>query len=96
MRKSRDSNKVNIKNKLKKAIEVPIENFKNTSRIEIIGNNEGLVEGCTGILEYDENIIRVSTKKFEVKFVGDNLNLKCLTPENIIVQGSIFSVDFIN
>lgn len=95
MRKSRVNIKKEIKSNIKKIIETPIENFKDISRLEMMGNNEALLEGCSGILEYDENIIRISTKKNEIKFFGRGLNLKCLTPENVIIQGTILSVEFI-
>lgn len=42
----------------------------NCTHLEINGNNEVIVEGCKSIVEYDENIIKISTKKCLFSFWG--------------------------
>lgn len=82
--------------KVSKMLDIPIETFNNISRIEVLSNTESILEGCTGVLEYDDNIIRLGTKKHEIKYFGMNLVLKCLNNQNVIVEGQIQSIEFIN
>ncbi len=64
-------------------------------RFEMTSNREVTVEGCRGILQYDENIIRLNTGKMVTSFCGRGLAIKCLTPDSLIVEGFITSIEFI-
>jgi len=64
------------------------------TQIEILNNNEVVVEGCKGILEYDNNSIRLNLGKMSVKFTGDNLIITCMNSDNIVIKGFITSVEF--
>lgn len=60
----------------------------------MIENKEVIVEGCKEILEYDDNVIRITTKKMEISFWGTNLALKCFNTDNIIITGKLERVEF--
>jgi sporulation protein YqfC len=94
-RSERTSVKRDVKGAVQKTFDIPIEALSNISQLEILSNKEAIIEGCKGILEYDDTLIRISTNKMEIKFLGENLTLRCLTSENIVVEGKIFSVEFI-
>ncbi|MGL5972138.1 MAG: YabP/YqfC family sporulation protein [Oscillospiraceae bacterium] len=66
------------------------------SQIELLNNKEAIIEGCKGILEYDENTIRLNLGKMSVKFMGDNLSVKSMSGDNIILQGVITTIEFLN
>ena len=66
----------------------------NCTHLEINGNNEVIVEGCKSIVEYDENIIKISTKKMFIQFLGRNLRIKCLNTDSLVIQGFITSIEF--
>lgn len=77
------------------SLQVPFESLMNTfTQIELLGNREAVVEGCKGILEYDENIIRLSINKLEVKFYGNDLSIRNLNSENIVINGNIHNIEF--
>lgn len=59
-------------------------------------NQEAIVEGCTGIIEYNDNVIRLNTPKFILRFTGRNLQVSCMTEDSIIVRGFILSMEFLN
>lgn len=65
-----------------------------SSNIELLGNKEAIVEGCKGILEYDENTIRLNLGKQSVRFGGIDLTLKCMNSDNVIIHGVITTVEF--
>lgn len=63
-------------------------------QIELSGNREAIVDGCTGILEYDENSIRLAAGKLQVRFSGRGLQVRALTHSSAIVEGYILHMDF--
>ena len=65
------------------------------SHFEINSNKEVIIEGCRGILQYDENIIRVNMGKMVTSFYGRNLSLKCLNSDSLVIIGFITSIEFI-
>lgn len=84
----------NIKN-IKSSIKLPECALPDFSHFEINSNKEVIVEGCKGILQYDENIIRVNMGKMVTSFCGRNLSLKCLDSDSLVIIGFITSIEFI-
>lgn len=81
--------------KLVCAMQIPIASVLDLTHFELNGNKEVVVDGCKGILEYDENIVRLSTGKMITKFLGRHLNIKCLTPDSLVIEGVITNIEFI-
>ncbi len=92
----RKRKKENIKKVISNIKDVASSIIKTEFRIEMLGNREAIIEGCNGVIEYDDFIIRIATKDQEIRFIGDNLQLKCLTNENIIISGFIKNIEFID
>ena len=64
--------------------------------LEIHGNKEAIVEGCSGILEYNEYSIKLSSSKHTLCFNGTNLLIQCMTANGAVITGDIYSVHFSN
>ncbi len=64
--------------------------------LEMHGNNEAIVEGCSGILEYNEYSIKLSSAKHTLCFNGTNLLIQCMTANGAVITGDIYSVQFSN
>ena len=62
--------------------------------IELEGNKELLLDGCKGIMEYEDNSIKINTDTCIVSITGDELNIRTYTQEQIIVSGKILSLEF--
>ncbi|HHY52729.1 MAG TPA: sporulation protein [Clostridiales bacterium] len=75
--------------------DIPKSAMPGVMQIELAGNTEAVVSGCTGVLEYDENTIRLSGGKMNVRFTGRNLQIKVLTHDSAIITGFILNVEFI-
>lgn len=75
-------------------LELPEDAFTNCSHIEIISNCCALVEGCKGILEYDDTVIKLDLGKNSVSFGGSSLTIKSLSLEQAVVEGFIVSIEF--
>lgn len=72
-----------------------VNKLSSCTRVELTSDFEALIEGCKGILEYDDNVIRIAAKRFELRFTGENLTLRSLNEENIAIEGKILGVEFI-
>ena len=66
------------------------------SQAELSGNRRAVVEGCRGILEYEEGVIRLNTTSGIVRFMGRDLTMNCLTEDSAVVSGTILSVEFLS
>lgn len=62
--------------------------------IEMSGNREVCIDGCKGILEYDDALIRISVNHSSVAVKGRNLSIKCLSQDSVVISGIISSVEF--
>lgn len=82
------------KSRLTKMLELPAAALPGLPQIEISGNQEAVVEGCQGILEYDENVIRLSAGKMSIRFTGRNLQVRVLTQSSAVVAGFLTGVEF--
>ncbi len=63
--------------------------------LQFNSNKEVTLDGCRGILEYQQEVIRVNTGKMVIAFKGRNLNIKCLNASSIVIGGYITNVEFI-
>ena len=66
------------------------------SQISLSGNREAVVEGCCGVLEYENALIRLSLGKMMVQFTGRGLQIKCMTGDSVIIEGYILGIEFIS
>lgn len=69
--------------------------LKMPSHMEINGNQEVIVDGCSGVLEYDTDVVRIKTGKLIVRFTGRGLVIKCLTADSLVVTGFLTGIEFI-
>ncbi len=67
----------------------------NSVHIEINGNREAVIDGSSGILEYNENCIRISVQKMTIAFRGRGLNIRCLSENSMVIEGYINAVEYV-
>ncbi|MCI9273024.1 MAG: sporulation protein [Clostridiales bacterium] len=80
--------------KVTSALQLPASALSGAAHFEMNGNREVIVDGCRGVLEYDEHKIRINTGKMITCFQGRCLSIKCLTSDSLIVEGFITSIEF--
>lgn len=83
------------KSKGEKSI-LPVDLMYNLPVIEFTGNRRVTVEGSTGVLKYESEIIRINTNSVVLAFYGRGLTLKCISPTSIVIEGFITSTEFIS
>jgi sporulation protein YqfC len=65
------------------------------THMEINGNTEAVVDGCSGVLEYDTDVVRIRTGKLIIRFTGRGLTIKCLTEDSLVVTGFFTGIEFL-
>ena len=79
---------------IEKALSLPSGILENGARIVLHSNKEAVVEGCKGIVEYDEDCIVIKLKNANIKFVGLNLNISSYEKNCVIIKGKFQSIEF--
>ena len=64
-------------------------------KIQCLGNREMMVEGNKGILQYQENEIRLNLGNGQLSIKGENLNIPSLERNFVQIQGRILEIEFI-
>jgi len=80
--------------KLAEALSFPQGTFKNFPTIQIRGNREITIDGCTGLLSYEEENILLETKYCRINIIGRTLTLSNLTKSVLAIRGFIKTVEF--
>lgn len=69
--------------------------FAQLPDMSLRGNEEVVIEGSKGVVEYSEEAIRINTVMGLICFFGRGLNLKCISPTQLIISGFITKLEFI-
>lgn len=72
------------------------EFFIDEPKIEMLGNREMIVDGCKGIVEYDETLIKLSLGDNVLSLSGDNLIIKSFDSSVAIISGQICDISFVS
>ena len=92
---NKKEDKKSIKEKVADAFDLPKELVIDAARLILVGERELTIENYTGILEYDENIIRIKTVGRTVKISGSGLEIRTITDEDIQVTGRISAIELV-
>jgi len=84
-----------VKSTVSEMFELPKEITLNMPKLNLIGDSQMLVENHRGIIEYTPNLIRVNSTVGVIKVHGDQLNLRNIAAEDIMITGKIKSIEFI-
>lgn len=87
--------KKSIKEKFADALDIPKELMLDAVKLVLIGESELMIENYKGILEYEDNIIRIKTAGRTVRISGSSLSIKTITDEDIQVAGRINSIELV-
>lgn len=84
-----------VSSKLEKALDIPVGALSKAARMEVSGNRQVLIEGCRGIVKYDEDQIQVRTADGTVRFTGRELCMTSLNPACAVITGRLLSLEFL-
>ncbi len=80
----------------KNTIKTEITEKFNLSTIDLISNKEATLCGCGGIVEYDENNVKINCGDIIATFSGTDLIIQALSVEELIIRGEIVRIEFSN
>jgi len=84
----------NNSDKLAEILSFPQGTFKNFPSIQIKGNREIIIDGCTGLLSYQQDLILLETKYCRISITGRTLTLNNLAKNVLAIRGFIKNVEF--
>lgn len=68
--------------------------LNNLPIITFTGNRQIQIDGCLGIIEYEDYVIKTSIKQGYITFNGKNLKIEAFENYQIVFCGEIFTVEF--
>lgn len=80
--------------KFAEEMQFPVSAIRNTFRIELTGNSEMHIDGCSGIIEYDECNITLGLSNNSVCIKGFSLEIISFADMQVVITGRITSVSF--
>ena len=78
-----------------RALDVPGNIVAGLPRIELIGREELRMEGHKGILAYGPEEIHISGGTLVVQVRGAGLELRAMTPSELLIAGEIRTVELV-
>ena len=88
-------NKETRAQRISAALDLPLDVLCDIPKIEIMGKSNLGIENFRGILDYNENCVKVNTTVGILKIDGEDLFIESITDEGIMIKGSIIRVEFV-
>ena len=86
----------NAKFNISEALELPIDIIMDLPKLTVVGNVEASLLNHKGIIEYTKETIRINTKSGVFRIVGENLEIKTIFSEEIVITGLIENIEIIS
>lgn len=90
MKRSKDE----IVKKFTEEMQLPESAVTDSFRIEFRSNTDVIIEGCRGIVEYEESGISLNLGKMIVRFGGADLEISSFYEEQAILKGTVATMEF--
>ena len=87
--------RADIAKKVENTLDIPVGVLSRAARMEVSGNRQVLIEGCRGIVRYEEDQIEVRTADGTVRFTGREMCMTSLNPACAVITGRLLSVEFL-
>lgn len=81
--------------KKERKLQIP-ELYLNEAKIEMLGNREIIIDGCKGVIEYDENTIKLNIGDLALCLVGTDMVIESFDSGVAIIRGRFAEIDFIS
>lgn len=80
--------------RMSRMFDLPADALAGEPRVEVVGNSELRMGPHRGILAYGESEIHISGGSLVVLVRGSGLELRAMTPEELLITGTITAVEF--
>ncbi|MGE5380178.1 MAG: sporulation protein YqfC [Methylocystaceae bacterium] len=76
-------------------LEIPRDLVLNLPKLTVIGAREVFVENHRGIMEYQEDRIRINLARGYLEITGSDLEIKAILPDEMSIIGLVRSINFV-
>jgi len=84
-----------VKRQFSDFLEIPGELVMDLPKIVMEGNIKLFVENHRGIVEYNSRVVRLKLGEIELNIAGEDLILRNISSEEIVVEGRITDLKFV-
>lgn len=82
----------NTRNKIEKLLEIPVEVTTNIPKITLIGFNQLMIENYTGVIEYEEYLVKINSSIGIIIIEGNKMNLNQINENDVLISGVISKI----
>ena len=82
----------NTRNKIEKLLEIPVEVTTNIPKITLIGFNQLMIENYTGVIEYEEYLVKINSSIGIIIIEGNKMNLNQINENDVLISGAISKI----
>ena len=82
----------NTRNKIEKLLEIPVEVTTNISKITLIGFNQLMIENYTGVIEYEEHLVKINSSIGIIIIEGNKMNLNQRNENDVLISGVLSKI----
>ncbi len=82
----------NTRNKIEKLLEIPVEVTTNIQKITLIGFNQLMIENYTGVIEYEEHLVKINSSIGIIIIEGNKMNLNQINENDVLISGVLSKI----
>ena len=82
----------NTRNKIEKLLEIPVEVTTNIPKITLIGFNQLMIENYTGVIEYEEYLVKINSSIGIIIIEGNKINLNQINENDVLISGVLSKI----
>ena len=75
-------------------LDVPMSVVDDLSYMEMLGNKKVVLDGCKGVLDYNDTAVRLLLSNGTILFYGDDLRFNALSNGQAVIAGTIMTIEF--
>ncbi|MFQ3542731.1 sporulation protein YqfC [Halobacillus rhizosphaerae] len=84
-----------IRTWLGRYFDLPSDVMLDLPRVTTIGSIHVYIENHTGLLHFSDQEVRLQYKQGQIRISGQNLGVKMMLKEEILLEGTLKSVEFL-
>lgn len=79
-----------------KFLDVPLDVTMDLPRLTMIGNMQMYIENHRGVLHFTDQFLKLALIKGTLEVHGNSLTIRAILTEEVLVEGTIHEVKYIN
>ena len=69
---------------------------KSGAVVSVTGNHQAVIDGCDGIVDYDDETVTARAGRLNLKITGSGLKITRLTETSAVIHGRIERLEYSN